>query len=315
MKNEKINLRIEFRFGTSIGKVHLTQVRTSFFFDQPGLPWSQGGYAWDELAFLSGSHFHRSSRCCRPEGRGIASGSLRPNAREEVAMLFREEDEDLEVLPFLDRTEAGCVLASKLSAYAGRDDVIVLGLPRGGVPVAFAVAGALRVPLDVFVVSKLGTPWNRELAMGAVAEGGVQVLDLTTVRALAVSEENIKEVAAAARKELEYRQELYRGDLPPLELAGKTLILVDDGIATGCSILAAVAAIRRRKAARVVVAVPVAPASGCSAIRMEADEFIGMAEPDLFLAVSQWYQDFSQVSDEDVRSLLDRSAASIPRAA
>ena len=150
----------------------------------------------------------------------------------------------------------------------GRDDVIVLGLPRGGVPVAFAVAGALHVPLDVFVVSKIGTPWNRELAMGAVAEGGVQVLDLTIVRALGVSEEDIKEVAAVARKELEYREELYCGDRPPLELTGETVILVDDGIATGCSILAAVAGIRRRKAARVVVAVPVAPASGCSAIRI-----------------------------------------------
>jgi putative phosphoribosyl transferase len=230
-------------------------------------------------------------------------------------MLFREEDEDLEGLPFVDRAEAGRVLASKLLAYAGRDDVIVLGLPRGGVPVAFAVAGALHVRLDVFVVSKLGTPWNRELAMGAVAEGGVQVLDLSIVRALGVSEEDIQEVAAAARKEVEYRQESYRGGRQPLELAEKTVILVDDGIATGCSILAAVAAIRRRKPARVVMAVPVAPASGCSAIRMEADEVISVAEPDLLLAVSQWYRDFSQISDEDVRSLLDRSAASIPRAA
>ena len=230
-------------------------------------------------------------------------------------MLFREEDEDLEVLAFVDRAEAGRELASKLSAYAGRDDVIVLGLPRGGVPVAFAVADALHVPLDVFVVSKLGTPWNTELAMGAVAEGGVQVLDLSIVRALGASEEDIQEVAAAARKELEYREELYRGGRRSLELAEKTIILVDDGIATGCSILAAVAAIRRRKPARVVVAVPVAPASGCSAIRMEADEVISVAEPELFLAVSQWYQDFRQISDEDVRSLLDRSAPSIPRAA
>lgn len=230
-------------------------------------------------------------------------------------MLFREEDEDLEVLPFVDRVEAGRVLASRLSAYAGRDDVVVLGLPRGGVPVASAVAGALHVPIDVFVVSKLGTPWNRELAMGAVAEGGMQVLDLSMVKELCVSEKDIQEVAAAARKELEYREERYRGGRPPLELAGKTVILVDDGIATGCSILAAAAAIRRRKPARVVVAVPVAPPSGCSAIRMEADEIISVAEPELFLAVSQWYQDFSQISDEDVRSLLDRSAASIPRAA
>jgi putative phosphoribosyl transferase len=231
-------------------------------------------------------------------------------------MLFREEDEDLEVLPFVDRVEAGRVLASRLSAYADRDDVVVLGLPRGGVPVASAVAGALHVPMDVFVVSKLGTPWNRELAMGAVAEGGgMQVLDLSMVKELCVSEKDIQEVAGAARRELEYREELYRGDRPPLELAGKTVILVDDGIATGCSILAAAAAMRRRKAARVVVAVPVAPASGCSAIRMEADEVISVAEPELFLAVSQWYEDFSQISDEDVRSLLDRSAASMPRAA
>jgi len=230
-------------------------------------------------------------------------------------MLFREEDEDLEVLPFVDRAEAGRVLASRLSPYADRDDVVVLGLPRGGVPVASAVAGTLHVPIDVFVVSKLGTPWNRELAMGAVAEGGMQVLDLSIVKELCVSEKDIQEVAAAARKELEYREELYRGGRPPLELAGKTVILVDDGIATGCSILAAAAAIRRRKAARVIVAVPVAPASGCSAIRMEADEVISVAEPELFLAVSQWYQDFSQIGDEDVRSLLDQSAPSMPRAA
>jgi len=230
-------------------------------------------------------------------------------------MLFREEDEDLEVLPFVDRTEAGYVLASKLSAYSGRDDVIVLGLSRGGVPVASAVAGALHIPLDVLVVSKLGTPWNTELAMGAIAEGGVQVLDLSIVKELCVSERDIQEIAAAARKELQYQQKLYRGDRPPLDPAGKTVILVDDGIATGCSILAAITAIRRLKAARVVVAVPVAPASGCSAVRMEADEVISVAEPDLFLAVSQWYQDFSPISDDDVRSLLDRSAASIPHAA
>ena len=230
-------------------------------------------------------------------------------------MLFREEDEDLEVLPFVDRAEAGYVLASKLSAYSGRDDVIVVGLSRGGVPVASAVAGALHIPLDVLVVSKLGTPWNTELAVGAIAEGGVQVLDLSIVKELCVSERDIQEIAAAARKELQYQQKLYRGDRPPLDPAGKTAILVDDGIATGCSILAAITAIRRLKAARVVVAVPVAPASGCSAVRMEADEVISVAEPDLFLAVSQWYQDFSPISDDDVRSLLDRSAASIPHAA
>lgn len=230
-------------------------------------------------------------------------------------MLFREEDEDLEVFPFVDRAEAGRVLASKLSAYRGRDGVIVLGLPRGGVPVAFAVAGALHVPLDVFVVCKLGTPWNKELAMGAIAEGGVQVLDLSMVRDLCVSEKNIQDAAAIGQKELECREALYRGGRTPLDLTGKTVILVDDGIATGCSILAAIAATRRQKAARVVVAVPVVPASGCNAMRMEADEVISVVEPETFLAVSQWYQDFSQVSDEDVQLLLKVAGGSLSRAA
>ena len=211
--------------------------------------------------------------------------------------------------------KAGRVLASTLSAYSDRDDVIVLGLPRGGVPVACAVAGMLHVPLDVFVVSKLGTPWNKELAMGAVAEGGVQVLDLSMVKALCVSEKDIQNAATAARKELQCRQLLYRGDRRLLELAGKAVILVDDGIATGCSILAAIAAIRRRDAGRIVVAVPVAPASGCNAIRMEADEVISLAKPEQFLAVSQWHQDFTQVSDEDVQRLLESTIDPIPRAA
>ncbi|MGD1081427.1 MAG: phosphoribosyltransferase family protein [Candidatus Sulfotelmatobacter sp.] len=229
-------------------------------------------------------------------------------------MLFREEDEDLEALPFADRAEAGRILAGKLSAYANRSDVIVLGLPRGGVPVASAVADVLRLPLDVFVVSKLGTPWEQELAMGAVAEDGVQVLDLSLMKLLGISEKDIQEVVAVARKELESCKSLYRG-VRPLELAGKTVILVDDGIATGCSILAAIGAIRRRRATRVVVAVPVAPASGCSAIRMEADEVISVEEPELFLAVSPWYRDFTQVSDEDVQKLLQNAETPLPRAA
>jgi putative phosphoribosyl transferase len=231
------------------------------------------------------------------------------------AMLFREEDEDLELLPFADRAEAGRILASKLSAYSRRNDVIVLGLPRGGVPVAFQVAQALHAPLDVFVVRKLGTPWNSELAMGAIASGGVQVLDLSIVKELCVTEEAIQDVVDSEHRELERRERLYRGNRPPLELAHKTVILVDDGIATGSSILAAVSAIRRRQAARVVVAIPVAPASGCSAIRMEADEVISVAEPEVFLAVSQWYENFSEISDEDVRMLLEEAAGGMPRAA
>jgi putative phosphoribosyl transferase len=230
-------------------------------------------------------------------------------------MLFREEDEDFELLPFQDRAEAGRILAAKLSAYSSRDDVLVLGLPRGGVPVAFQVAQALKAPLDVFVVRKLGTPWNPELAMGAVASGGVQVLDLSIVKELCVSEVDIQEVAASELRELERREKLYRSNRPAPELSGKTVILVDDGIATGCSLLAAIAAIRRRKAARIVVAIPVAPAYGCSAIRAEADEVVSVAEPEQFLAVSQWYEDFSQISDDDICSLLNQAAGSLPHAA
>jgi len=230
-------------------------------------------------------------------------------------VLFREEDEDLDILPFADRAEAGLMLASKLTAYSGRHDAIVLGLPRGGVPVAAAIASALKLPVDVFVVIKLGTPWKQELAMGAVAEGGVQVLDLSLMKLLGISEQEMREVVAAALKKLESHISAYRGGRPPLELNGKTVILVDDGIATGCSVLAAIAATRRDGAARVVVAVPVAPAFGCSAIRMEVDELVSVAEPEMFLSVSQWYRDFAQVSDEEVQRLLQKAESSMPRAA
>jgi len=230
-------------------------------------------------------------------------------------MLFREEDEDLEILPFANRAEAGLSLAGKLAAYSGCHDVIVLGLPRGGVPVAAAVASALKLPLDVFVVIKLGTLWQQELAMGAVAEGGVQVLDLSLAELLAISQQDIQEAAAVGRQELESHVISYRGGRPPLDLKGRTVILVDDGIATGCSILAAIAAIRCEGAARVVVAVPVAPATGCSAIQMEADEFVSVEQPEMFLSVSQWYSDFAQVSDEEVQRLLQKAETSVARAA
>lgn len=230
-------------------------------------------------------------------------------------MFFRGEDEDLEVLPFADRAEAGLMLAGKLTTYSGRHDVIGLGLPRGGVPVAAAVASALKLPFDVLVVTKISTPWEQELAMGAVAEGGIQVLDLSLAKLLAISEQEIQEVAAAARKELESHVISYRGGRPTLDLNGKTAILVDDGIATGCSILAAIAATRRKGAVRVVVAVPVAPASGCSAIRMEADEFVSVEQPEMFLSVSQWYRDFAQVSDAEVQTLLRKAESSMARAA
>lgn len=230
-------------------------------------------------------------------------------------MLFRDEDEDDELLPFADRTDAGHALGIKLLAYSGRDDVIVLGLPRGGVPVAYEMAHMLNLPLDVLVVRKLGTPWQRELAMGAIASGGVQVLDLSLVKQLCVPNQAIDEVTAVEREEAERQERLYHSDCPPIPVAGKTVIVVDDGIATGLCILAAIAAVRKQGAGRVVVAVPVAPAAACSAIRLEADEVITVAEPETFLAVSQWYEDFRQVSDDEVRGLLERSMISTPRAA
>ena len=230
-------------------------------------------------------------------------------------MLFRDEDEDVELLPFADRAEAGRMLAAKLAAYSGRGDVVVLGIPRGGVPVAFQVAQVLNAPLDVLVVRKLGIPWERELAMGAIASGDVEVLDLSLVEQLCVPSEAIQDVVAVERNELARQERLYRGNRPPLPVAGKTVILVDDGIATGSCILAAIAAVRRQRAARIVVAIPVASASACNAIRMEADEVISVAEPETFLAISQWYEDFSQTSDDEVCALLERSSSSMPRAA
>ena len=237
-------------------------------------------------------------------------GELYQRPAHGCAMLFRDDDEDDELFRFADRAEAGRLLGSKLVAYAGQEGVIVLGLPRGGVPVACEVARVLRVPLDVLVVRKLGTPGQKELAMGAIAPGGVRVLDLSTVKQLDVPNEVIEEVAAAERKELERQESEYRGKRPPLVVAGKTVILVDDGIATGSCILAAIAAVRKQGAARVVVAAPVSPANARSVIGMEADEVISLAEPQIFLAVSQWYKDFSQISDEQVCSLLERSIRS-----
>jgi putative phosphoribosyl transferase len=230
-------------------------------------------------------------------------------------MLFRDEDEDEEVLPFADRTEAGRVLAARLPAYSGRSDVVVVGLARGGVAVAFGIAQALRAPLDVSVVRKLGTPRNRELAMGAVAAGGVRVLDVSMVRDLCLTEEDIQEAANAELEELWRREQLYRSDYPPVPVAGKTVILVDDGIATGSSTLAAIAALRRRNAARVVVATPVVAVSTYNTIRMEADDVVYVAEPAFFLAISQWYVDFTEVSDDDVRSLLAQASKFAPLAA
>ncbi len=207
---------------------------------------------------------------------------------------------------FRDRFDAGESLAERLREYAGRADVIVLALPRGGVPVGFVVARELGVPLDVFVVRKLGTPGQPELAMGAIASGGVRVLNRDVVDSLGIPEREIEQVAAQEQTELERRERQYRGDRPSLEARGKAVILVDDGLATGSSMRAA-AALRKAGASQIVVAVPVAARATCEQLREEGYEVVCATTPEPFFAVGQWYKDFSQTSDEEVRELLDRS--------
>jgi predicted phosphoribosyltransferase len=209
---------------------------------------------------------------------------------------------------FRDRTDAGRLLAGELTRYADRRDVVVLALPRGGVPVAAEVARALHAPLDVFLVRKLGVPGHEELAMGAIATGGVRVLNDEVVAALEIPEQVIDEVAAEEQRELERRGCLYRGDRPPLPVRDRTVILVDDGLATGSTMRAAVAALRRQGPRRIVVAVPVGAHDTCAELADEADEVVCARTPRPFRAVGLWYDDFSQTTDEEVRSLL----ASVP---
>src|SRR6058998_498793 len=210
---------------------------------------------------------------------------------------------------FPNRSEAGRLLGVKLSKYAGRDDVIVLGLPRGGVPVAYEVARALRVPLDVFIVRKLGVPGFEELAVGAIASGGVRVLNEDVARALPNADEIIELVTAKETAELERREQHYREGRPAPELRDKIVILVDDGLATGATMRAAVKALRQCGAAKIVVAVPVGPPDTCEEFAQEADETICLSTPPFFQAVGQYYEDFSQTSDDDVRALLRHAAA------
>jgi predicted phosphoribosyltransferase len=208
---------------------------------------------------------------------------------------------------FRDRREAGRFLAAKLAAYANRPDVLVLALPRGGVPVAYEVARALNAPLDVFLVRKLGVPGHEELAMGAVATGGVRVLNDEIISDLRIPDYLIDAVAAQEQRELERRERLYRGDRPPPDVRGRTVILVDDGLATGATMYAAIQALRQQQPARIVVAVPTASPETCEALRAEVDEVICAITPEPFYAVSLWYEDFSQTTDETVRDLLARS--------
>lgn len=206
--------------------------------------------------------------------------------------------------PFRDRVEAGELLAAKLAEYRDRDDVVVLALPRGGVPVAREVARTLAVPFDVFVVRKLGVPGHEELAMGAIATGGVRQVNRDVVDALGIPGTVIDAVAERELRELERREQAYRGNRAPMPLTNKTVILVDDGLATGSTMRAAVMAARQQQPARVIVAVPVGAASTCAGLATEADDVVCVRTPDPFIAVGLWYRDFTPTTDHEVRALL-----------
>jgi putative phosphoribosyl transferase len=210
-------------------------------------------------------------------------------------------------LPIKDRTVAAQALAQALESYRDREDVVVLGLPRGGVPVAYQVAEHLNARLDLMLVRKLGTPGQEELAMGAIASGGIRVLNENVVSPLRISVEAIEQVAAEEKRELERREQAYRGDRPRPDITRKCVVLVDDGVATGATMRAAIGALRQQNPARVIVAVPVAPPDTVEMLRSEADEVICLATPEPFIAISKWYADFAQVSDEDVKQLLGKA--------
>ena len=211
-------------------------------------------------------------------------------------------------MQFKDRTAAGQLLAVELAAYANRPDVLVLALPRGGVPVAFEVAKALNAPLDVFVVRKLGVPGQQELAMGAIASGGVRVLNEDIVRQENICAQAIDKVAAKEQQELERRQRVYRGDCPLPIIQGRTIILIDDGLATGATMRAAIAALLKQKPAQIVVAVPVSSPQTCQEIKTQVDEIICAQTPSPFYSVGLWYEKFPQTTDEEVRDLLKKAA-------
>ena len=216
---------------------------------------------------------------------------------------------------FADRRDAGASLAARLEQYKDRTDVVVLALPRGGVPVGYEVARALGVPLDVFLVRKLGVPRHRELAMGAIASGGVRVLNDDVVDWYGIAAAEIDAVTAEERIELERRERAYRDDRPPVPLQGRIVVLVDDGLATGSTMKAAVQAVRAHAPAKIVVAVPVGAPDTCREFSGVADEILCARTPDRFAAVGQWYRDFSQTTDDEVRELLHQSAVPVGKGA
>ncbi|MGR6034054.1 MAG: phosphoribosyltransferase [Candidatus Nitrosoglobus sp.] len=210
-------------------------------------------------------------------------------------------------LPFKNRIEAGRLLAEELKSYANRTDVLVLALPRGGLPVAFEVAQALGAPLDLMLVRKLGVPRQEELAMGAIAAGGTKVLNQDLVKSLNISDAALEAVISKEKRELERREHTYRGDRPVPEVGNRCVILIDDGLATGATMKAAVLALRQQQPAQIIIGVPVAPPDTVEELRKEADEIICLATPEPFYAIGTWYVDFSQTSDEEVRTLLARA--------
>jgi putative phosphoribosyl transferase len=214
---------------------------------------------------------------------------------------------------YRDRIDAGRQLAAQLNDYVNRDDVLVLALPRGGVPVAYEVAKALHVPLDIFLVRKLGVPGQEELAMGAISTGGVRVLNDDVVNYLGIPGEVIDAVTADELRELERRERAYRGDRHEPNIHGKTVILIDDGLATGSTMRAAAAALRQKSPGRLIVAVPVSASQTCDEYRMGVDEIICAKTPEPFLGVGRWYKDFSQTTDEEVRQLLAKAEAAFQK--
>ncbi|HUS05876.1 MAG TPA: phosphoribosyltransferase [Bryobacteraceae bacterium] len=212
-------------------------------------------------------------------------------------------------VPYRNRSDAGRVLAGELQKYRSQPSLLVLGLPRGGVPVAFEVASALQAELDVFIVRKLGLPGHSEFAIGALASGGVRVLDEQFISESQLSSGVIEALTARERRELERRERLYRKHRPPLLVRDRTVILVDDGLATGSTMLAAIRALRPQKPGRLIVAVPVAGETVCSQLRAEVDEMVCGFIPDQLYSVGMWYEDFSQTTDEEVQELLNLAAA------
>jgi putative phosphoribosyl transferase len=207
-------------------------------------------------------------------------------------------------LPYKNRSQAGRELADALQPYANRPDVLVLALPRGGVPVAYQVAKSLNAPMDLMLVRKLGLPGHEELAMGAIATGGIRVLNAEAIQGLGISEAQIEQVAAREWQELRRRERIYRDDRPIPEVQGRCVILIDDGLATGATMQAAIAALRQQRPSEIVVAVPVAPPGTVASLRQQADAVICPAMPEPFCGVGVWYEDFSQVTDAEVRELL-----------